>query len=116
MPCILIVDDDDDTLDAVSRILADDGFEVRTSNDGADAVQSMGNGETPSLILLDARMPKMDGRHFLDWLKARHEFDRVNVIVMTADSTMAGDGRATAILRKPFNIDELLRLAHTYCV
>ena len=116
MPCILIVDDDDDTREAISRILADDGFEVQMASDGADAVKGMGNGESPSLILLDARMPTMDGRHFLDWLKARHEFDRINVILMSADSTQVGDGRATAILCKPFNIDELLRLAHTYCV
>jgi DNA-binding response OmpR family regulator len=116
MPCILIVDDDDDTREAISRILAEEGFVVRTASDGADAAKSMGNGSTPGLILLDARMPTMDGRHFLDWLKARQEFDRVHVIVMSADSTVIGrDARATAVLRKPFNIDELLRLARKYC-
>ena len=44
MPCILIVDDDDDTREAISRILADDGFAVQMASDGTYAELGMGDG------------------------------------------------------------------------
>src|SRR6266571_7033548 len=115
MPCILVVDDDEDTREAISRILIEEGFVVRTAGDGADAVRSIRTPETPSLILLDGRMPSMDGLRFLEWLEKQHEFDGINVIVMSADSTFGAGVRARAVLKKPFNIDQLIQLARKYC-
>ena len=57
---ILVVDDNEDTLKIVGKILAVERYRVKTAKDGQEALRSIDN-ETPALILLDIMIPKIDG-------------------------------------------------------
>lgn len=105
---VLVVDDDVSILDTVSAILAGEGYQVMAANGGAEAVALMRNWH-PTLVLLDMRMPVMDG-----WAVARamHESgSRVPIVVMTAAENArrwADEIGAAGHLAKPFALDDLI--------
>jgi len=64
-------------------------------------------------VLLDLRMPEMDGLSFLNALRARPDRDRFRVILMSADRTVGsleGAPGVVAVLEKPFEMEDLLEL------
>jgi CheY-like chemotaxis protein len=105
---ILVVDDELDIRAILAAILRGEGYRVVEAANGAEALQQVSLA-SPGLILLDMRMPIMDGWHFSRALGER-QLD-VPVIVMTA----APDARRWAreigardYLAKPFEVDDLL--------
>ena len=66
---ILIVDDTPENLRLLMKILEEQGYEVRPASDGSHAL-STAHTEPPDLILLDIRMPQMDGYEVCERLKA----------------------------------------------
>ena len=57
---VLIVEDDEDIADVLRRSLRTEGYQVRTSADGVDALD-VAAGFTPDLVVLDLGLPRMDG-------------------------------------------------------
>jgi two-component system response regulator MprA len=109
---ILVVEDDVDLMQLVTDVLADEGFDVRTAPDGLAALDSIADRGLPDLILLDMRMPRMDGIEFVRELEARHA-DAPPVIVMTAavdTRRRAEQVHARAWLAKPFDIQHMIAL------
>ncbi|MDQ6675018.1 MAG: response regulator [Chloroflexota bacterium] len=105
---ILIVDDDPAILATVSDALDMEGFRVETATNGAEALEAVDRIK-PSVVLLDMRMPVLDGWGFMRVVRERRL--NVTVVVMTA----AADARrwarevgAQGVLAKPFELDELL--------
>ena len=78
---VLVVDDHEETRTVAASMIQEMGYSVLTANDAADALKLM---ETvrPSLVLTDALMPKVDGRHLCRFIKA--DFPSVGVVIMTA--------------------------------
>ena len=105
---ILVVDDDEAILDVVADVLRFEGYPVETAVDGQEALAAV-ERERPSLVLLDMRMPRLDG-----WGFARELRDRgiqVPILVMTAARDASGWAEeigARGYLAKPFDIDELI--------
>ena len=64
-PRILVVDDDASVREALRELLSGEGYAVVTADDGQDALDRLGTMEPPCLILLDLRMPRVDGWEFL---------------------------------------------------
>ena len=115
---ILVVDDDVDLMLLIAELLADDGFRVRTASDGLEALARITDGGMPDLILLDLRMPRMDGEEFVRYLEQRYA-RLPPVIVMTAavDTRRRAERlRARAWLAKPFDIEHMLALVHRVLV
>ncbi len=110
MSRVLVVDDEPAIRHAVEAALADEGFEVATAPDGAAALAAVETAQ-PHAIILDLRMPVMDGYAFLAAYRARPE-PRAAVIVCSTASNAAGvvGLGASGYLRKPFDIDELIEL------
>ncbi len=107
---ILVVDDDEATRLALHMALSDDGYEVRTANDGRDALDVL-DGCSPHAILLDIRMPIMDGSAFLTAYRNRPP-PHAAVIAMTTSQTPqhpVPDG-VEDILMKPFDLDDLFAM------
>ncbi len=77
---VLIIDDDVDLLDVISYALRREGFNVQIAADGQQAIQRVQSSK-PDVILLDLRLPKMNG---LDVLRRIREADDIPVIVLTA--------------------------------
>jgi DNA-binding response OmpR family regulator len=81
MPRVLVVDDEPDAVELLREFLAGKGYEVLTASNGEEALQKV-KEERPHLILLDVRMPKVNG---LEVLKRVREIDKeVGVIMVTA--------------------------------
>jgi len=108
---ILVVDDDPAILDFVSLALADEGYEVRAAADGRSALELIDQW-APDLILLDMRMPIMDGWEFAKAYAARPG-PHAPIVVLTAAQDAAGLAReiqAVDYVAKPFSLDDLLRV------
>jgi len=114
-PSILVVEDDPDLLAIVEMILADAGYRVRTARDGRAALERVAE-EMPALVLLDMRMPGMNGWEFAREFRARHGRAAPIVVVTAAENARA---RAEEIgadgwLAKPFELDEVLHAAERH--
>ncbi len=112
---VLVVDDDESIVDFVREALEDEGYEVLTATEGAEAL-NLAVARPPDLILLDMRMPIVDGWEFAD-AYARAPGPHAPVIVMTAArdaASIATEIHAAGYLAKPFTLDDLLSLAEQY--
>jgi CheY-like chemotaxis protein len=99
MRSVLVIDDDDDLLEAVGEGLTTEGFTVRVAHDGADAFAKLARGALPDVILLDLNMPHMSGWKFRE-LQQRHAALRhIPVVVMSASMPIGID--ASAVVEKP---------------
>jgi CheY-like chemotaxis protein len=105
---ILVVDDDPDIRELVTLILQGEGYAVRVACHGVEALALI-EQEPPACLLLDMRMPLLDGWGVAQALQGRGS--RLPIVTMTA----ARDARrwaeeigADAYLAKPFDLDDLL--------
>jgi two-component system cell cycle response regulator DivK len=89
MPKILIVEDNEENRDSLSRRLQRRGFEVLMAADGKVGLE-MAQTEKPDLILMDMNMPELDGWEATRQLKALPATQHVSVIALTAHA-MSGD-------------------------
>jgi len=81
MPRVLVVDDEPDAVELLTEFLRAKGYEVITASDGEEALRKV-KEDRPHLILLDVRMPKLNG---MEVLRRVREIDReVGVIMVTA--------------------------------
>ena len=83
---VLCVDDEEGVLSSLQRILHPFGHRVLTARDGEEGVR-MAQEERPDLVILDLRMPKMDGLQALKQLQ-RLGMGTTPVIMLTAESSM----------------------------
>lgn len=106
---VLVVDDDADILNIVEEILSLEGYNVETAANGKEALDQVRRSR-PGLILLDMRMPVMDGWQFASRL--RNQYDkRIPVVVMSAAKDAGQRAReinAEDFLPKPFELDDLV--------
>jgi CheY-like chemotaxis protein len=105
----LLVDDDDGIRQVVSIFLTDEGYEVASAADGRAALDAL-DSFTPDIILLDLRMPIMDGWEFVRLYRempAPHAPIVAFVATMHPRTAQAEIG-AAALLEKPFDLEDLL--------
>ncbi len=79
---VLVVDDDHDCADSLSRLVNRWGYNARTAYDGAAALALMGVHQ-PDVVLLDLSMPRMDGCHMARQLRQQPRFDQTRLIAVT---------------------------------
>lgn len=109
---ILIVEDDPSSRQALAELLADDGYEVTTANDGLAGIAAVERA-VPSLIISDVNMPRRDGFELVRELRARPASARVPILLLSAvaepSRRAAGlDLGADDFLLKPVDFGELL--------
>jgi YD repeat-containing protein len=108
-PRVLIVDDEPRYVNSLTAILKAGGYGTLSASDGAMAVESA-ELEKPTIILLDARMPVLDG---YEACRRIREFSQTPIIMLTAMSQKSDivrglEAGADDYLTKPFSTDELL--------
>jgi two-component system cell cycle response regulator DivK len=89
MPRIVLVEDNEDNRDMLSRRLVRRGFEILIAVNGEEAVE-MVTREKPDLVLMDISLPVMDGFEATRRLKAAEETKSIPIIALTAHA-MSGD-------------------------
>jgi signal transduction histidine kinase len=104
---VLVVDDDANNRDVLSRRLQWQGHDVRIAGTGRDALQMMGEAAF-DLVLLDIMMPDMDGYEVLGHIKADERLRHIPVIMISALSELQSvvrciEAGAEDYLAKPFN-------------
>jgi CheY-like chemotaxis protein len=116
---ILLADDDPDVIDVVSILLEDEGYEIVTAKDGAEALDKI-RSEDPDLVILDLLMPKVDGFAVFTQLRdpAYERWSVLPVIVLTSvreevskrryELETGGQMGYAAYLEKPADLDQLL--------
>jgi two-component system chemotaxis response regulator CheY len=105
---ILVVDDDEGVRAVMATALEDDGWAVETAENGRVALQALA-ADRPAAIILDLRMPVMDGLTFAD-LYREHPDPRAPLIQISAtvnDMAIRATGAVTG-LRKPIDLNVLL--------
>lgn len=106
----LVVDDDKNIVAGVQMRLTHAGFDVLTAYDGIDGLAKI-RSEHPDLVLLDVRMPGMDGLSVLQSLRADDSSQAPPVIMLSAslqDQQTALDAGAHYFLTKPYRSSDLL--------
>ncbi|NEP45770.1 MAG: response regulator, partial [Okeania sp. SIO2H7] len=109
---ILIVDDNPYNLRLLSMILTDHGYEVRKAVSGKMALQSV-KVMPPDLILLDIKMPGMDGYEICETLKNDPTFQYIPIIFISALDDVVDKVKAFSVgcvdyITKPFHQEEVL--------
>ncbi len=89
MPKLLLVEDNEDNRDMLSRRLARKGYEVAVAVDGQEGVVKAAR-ELPDLILMDMSLPVLDGWEATRRVRAGSETCRIPIIALTAHA-MSGD-------------------------
>jgi len=105
---ILVVDDEPDIRATVSAMLEIEGYDVAKAPNGVAALAAI-DQRLPDIILLDMRMPILDGWGFAAELRRRGH--QTPIVVMTAArdaARWAGDIAAAAFVGKPFGYDDLI--------
>src|SRR6185312_2714017 len=117
-PLVLIVDDDEDTLEIARVVLEEEGYRVEVAKNGRAALERLRSttAPAPALILLDLMMPFVDGATLARELESSAEFPEMRILVMTASGPSAATSSLPyPLLRKPFDIDTLVGAVASHC-
>ncbi|MEN8130026.1 MAG: diguanylate cyclase [Pseudomonadota bacterium] len=106
---VLMVDDSPDNLNLLKQVLGNEGYELRVAPSGSFALRAI-RLNPPDLILLDIRMPEMDGLEVCRQLKKDDLTRNIPIIFLTALNSTLDEGRgldlgAVDYISKPFNAD-----------
>lgn len=114
-PRILIVDDDHSIRTTLAEVLAEEGYEVVVAANGAEGL-AMVEAAAPAAVLLDMRMPVLDGWGFARALAERGLGPPIVVMTAAQESVRWGEEiGAAAVLAKPFDLVELLQTVERAC-
>jgi CheY-like chemotaxis protein len=109
MPLILIAEDELSIATLLRDMLEDEGYAVLLARNGQEALKLLGT-HYPALVLTDVMMPILDGFGLCRAIQANPSYQAIPVIIMSAMSDpSAADGcRASAILKKPFDMQHAI--------
>ena len=109
---VLIVDDEEGFRDGVADLLQMEGYSVLVAKDAVDAIRLLPEFR-PEVILLDLRMPNLDGEAFIRGMDGLPESTRAPVVLISAKedvASVADRAGAAAYLMKPFEAPQLLSI------
>jgi CheY-like chemotaxis protein len=112
---ILIVEDDPDILSSLAEAIREEGFDVETAANGYQALTRLETTQ-PDLIFLDLMMPLMDGWKFLEVARQRFPAMHAPVVLLSAVHNLTEEAQrlgVTAFLPKPFDLEDVQRMAHS---
>jgi CheY-like chemotaxis protein len=105
---VLVVDDDPDIREALADVLTEEGYRVHDAVDGVHALEQIARIPRPCVVLLDWRMPRLDGKGLLDALETQGALSGLTVLVQTAVPHEVRDARVTQVLPKPLDMGDVL--------
>jgi CheY-like chemotaxis protein len=106
-PSILLIEDDANIRTATAQLLRKRGYTVDSVTNGLEAMCFLGHHPLPQLILLDLRMPLMDGWQFRVQQQQDPALRRIPVLLLSSDDDLEATAQAlhTPYLHKPFEVD-----------
>lgn len=116
-PDVLIVEDQPDLRETLADLLAMKGYRVATAANGQEALEQLRHSSPPHVILLDLRMPVMNGWSFRQEQQASPSLAVIPVVVLSGEADVeeaATTLQAAGHLTKPIDLDELFALLDRY--
>ncbi len=112
---VLVIDDDQDLLELMAFVLSAEGFDVQTAGDGREALGEV-ERSMPGLILLDMKMPVMNGWEFAAEFHKRYDGGAPIVVVTAAENAekRAEEIGASGWVSKPFDVGYLVRVVRRH--
>jgi CheY-like chemotaxis protein len=115
---VMVVDDEADVRLIARLVLGAAEIDVMEVSSGVSAMAELEAGRTPDVILLDVRMPELDGWGMLRQLRADPKLAHLPVVVFTADMSARSEApselrEGDVLITKPFQADDLLRAVQT---
>jgi CheY-like chemotaxis protein len=114
---VLIVEDQPDLRETLADLLELEGYRIDTAANGQEALAHLRRGTPPQVILLDLRMPVMDGPAFRSEQQQSPTLRVIPVVVVSGEANLdqeAAAMQAAGHLPKPIDVEKLLHLAR-YC-
>lgn len=108
-PQVLVVDDDEGIRTTVAEILRSEGYEVDEAEDGDVALEKLSRNDV-GVLLLDIRMPRVDGIEVLEALDEPPVVLLVSAFTVTDEIRTRTEGKVFEYLRKPVAPDRLIRV------
>ncbi|MFD0051838.1 response regulator [Actinomycetes bacterium NPDC127524] len=116
---VLIVDDDNRNIFALSNALKQEGMQVIAAENGLECLEVLQNGHSIDAILMDIMMPEMDGYETMRRIRMNSMYDNLPIIALTAKA-MKGDKEkclqagASDYISKPLKLDQLLSVMRVW--
>ena len=110
---VLLVEDDRDTLEALSEVIEQRGINVVAASDGVEALELLRNGVRPAAVFLDSWMPNLDGGAVFRAMKSDPLLAPIRIVWMSAEGGQPPAG--TQHLQKPIDTDHLLAVLGSLC-
>ncbi|PVV24551.1 MAG: hypothetical protein B6D79_10710, partial [gamma proteobacterium symbiont of Ctena orbiculata] len=116
---ILVVDDDLQSLLALTPLLEGWGFEVTAAGDGQEALDTLKDDPDFNIVLMDIMMPELDGYDTIRHIRSKMQLDTLKVIVLSAknaaeDRKQCLEAGADEVLTKPVTPEKLQALLRVY--
>jgi two-component system C4-dicarboxylate transport response regulator DctD len=115
---VLVVDDNDDARETLGRALVGFGFTVHTAWSAEDALRQFRQGVLPCIVVLDLRMPGMDGWALWDRMRIDPRLGRIPVIMISGypeEERFARERAVPEFFVKPAPLDALTAAIDRYC-
>jgi CheY-like chemotaxis protein len=114
---LMLVDDDLEVREVIGAVLEAEGYAVATAADGKEALRQLFSGPRPCVILLDLRMPGMDGREFRERTVADPGLRDIPIVILSGDHEAPQVAALLGIecVMKPVDLDRLLAIAARFC-
>ena len=115
---ILVLEDDRDLRDTILGVLKSAGFHALTAGNGREAFRILTGLQEPALVLLDLKMPAVDGFEFRRRIRETPGLSETPVVLLSGDwksQRHAGTHDSRGPLTKPFREEDLLRVVARYC-
>lgn len=110
---VLIVEDDLDCREAIVLCLSEHGFKTQTAKNGIEALEALGTSDLPDVILLDLRMPELDGWTLVERMREHPMLANLPVVALSGSAFGPVSADAFhAFLTKPFDADVLVQTLH----
>ena len=114
---ILIIEDDFETQLVFTELLRAEGYDVLTVTNGREAEAVIEDGAKPALIFMDLNFPEGSPEELTKNLRAKEETSQIPIILVSGKENIAEYAHklnASNFIKKPFEIDPLLKLVKSY--
>lgn len=112
---VFLVDDDETLLEALGGLLESEGYEVVTARNGREALEKLSRMTPPGVILLDLKMPVMDGWQFLEARAAESLAPQSPIVLLSGLAFIPNAPGIADFLSKPINPSRLLACVQRFC-
>ncbi|BAU57636.1 response regulator [Halorhodospira halochloris] len=115
---ILIVDDEQNIVLSLQFLMRQQGYSVRTAEDGEQAIAAL-NEHLPDLVLLDVMMPRKDGYEVCQTIRQTPQWSQLPVIMLTAKGREVEREKGMAMgandyITKPFSTSDVVEVVRSY--